>query len=346
MKSDQPEPPVKCVVWDLDDTLWEGVLLEDDEVTLSRGREELIKALDSRGILHSIASKNEHDFAMAELNRTGLWEYFLYPQINWNAKSASIKRISEALNIATDSILFIDDEEFERDEVTSVSPDVRCCDIGGADQLFNALNIDSYPVTEESRQRRQMYCDEQKRKLAEAGFEGPTEAFLATLGMELTIRNARDEDLERAEELTVRTNQLNSTGLTYSYEELAVLRTSPRHDLLIAELRDRYGDYGKTGLALIERSKKVWHLKLLLMSCRVMSKGIGSVLLNHIMHGAKDAGVRLQAAFIRNERNRRMLVTYKFAGFKEIGTNGKTMTLEHDLTGVRQTPEYVRLKIL
>src|SRR5579863_9689303 len=86
-------PSIKCVVWDLDNTLWDGVLLEDEQVSLRPGVLEVIKTLDSRGILHSIASKNDRAAAMNKLAEFGLSEYFLYPQINWNSKAASVREI-------------------------------------------------------------------------------------------------------------------------------------------------------------------------------------------------------------------------------------------------------------
>ena len=90
---------IKCVVWDLDNTLWQGVLLEDESVTLTEGIREIIVELDKRGILQSVASKNEFNTAMKKLQQLGLDEYFLYPQISWNSKSSSIQAIAKALNI-------------------------------------------------------------------------------------------------------------------------------------------------------------------------------------------------------------------------------------------------------
>ena len=91
----------------------------------------------------------------------------------------------------------------------------------------------------------------------------------------------------RAEELTVRTHQLNTTGYTYSYEELDELRHSPDHLLLIAGLDDVFGSYGKIGLSVVELGPQSWTIKLLLMSCRVISRGVGTVMLTHIMKLAK-----------------------------------------------------------
>ena len=103
---------IKCIVWDLDNTLWNGTLLEGDDVRLRDRVRETLLELDSRGILHSIASRNHAGTALARLREFGLEEYFLYPQINWGSKAASIGVIAESLNIGLDAICFIDDDPF------------------------------------------------------------------------------------------------------------------------------------------------------------------------------------------------------------------------------------------
>lgn len=340
---------IKCVVWDLDDTVWDGILLEDPEVRLRPDVVEIIKTLDERGILHSIASRNDHDAAMARLREHGLDEYFLYPQINWNSKAASVAQIAQDINIGLDAVAFVDDQPFEREEVAFSHGKVLCLDSRRLDDLLDRPEFTPRFITEDSKVRRRMYMADIRRNREEAEFVGPTEEFLATLGMELTIAPAREADLQRAEELTVRTHQLNTTGYTYSYEELDELSRSPHHKLLVASLTDRHGMYGKIGLTLIECGPevwpKVWTIKLLLMSCRVMSKGVGSVLLNHIMALAREAGVRLRAEFVSNGRNRQMLITYKLSGFKEIAREGEAAILEHDLSLIQPFPDYVDVRI-
>jgi FkbH-like protein len=152
-------------------------------------------------------------------------------------------------------------------------------------------------------------------------------------------------DLQRAEELTVRTHQLNSTGYTYSYEELDSFRKSDRYKLLIAGLEDKYGTYGKIGLVLIECQENLWAIKLLLMSCRVMSRGVGSVLLNYLVRLAKHNGKRLQAEFLTTDRNRMMYITYKFAGFKEAETKENFVLFENDFSLIQPLPGYMQIKI-
>ena len=334
---------VKCVVWDLDETVWQGILLEDRQVTLRPGIAEIVKALDERGILQSIASRNDREQALAQLKAFGLDDYFVYPQINWNAKSASIQAIAQALNLGLDSFAFIDDQAFERDEVLSAFPQVLCLDAAEIAALLDQPAFTPRFITEDTRRRRLMYLSNIEREKAEAAFAGPSAEFLATLGMVFTIEPAAEGDLKRAEELTLRTNQLNTTGYTYDYDELSALSRSLAHLLLIAGLDDKYGAYGRIGLAVIERGPEIWTLKLLLMSCRVMSRGVGSVLLGHIMRRAKAAGARLRAEFIPNGRNRQMLITYRFAGFREIHQEADMSILEHDLADIPPDPPYVRL---
>jgi len=139
----------------------------------------------------------------------------------------------------------------------------------------------------------------------------------------------------------LRTNQLNSTAVTYSYEELAAFADSPDHLLLVASLTDRFGTYGTIGLALVAKNHPVWTLKLLLMSCRVMSRGVGNVLLNHIMRLAAEAGARLRAEFIPTDRNRIMFVTYRFAGFRPAGKRDNVDLLEAPLDDVPPPPDHV-----
>jgi FkbH-like protein len=345
-RSPAPERAVKLVVWDLDNTLWRGVLLEGDHIVLADGVAEIIRELDARGILQSLASKNDATLAMAKLAEFGLSDYFLYPQINWNSKALSVKEIAGAINIGLDTIVFIDDQAFERDEVRFSLPQVRCMDAADLPRLLSLPEMKPRFITEDSKLRRQMYLSDIKRQQAEGEFTGPKEEFLATLGMHLTIAPALEADLRRAEELTLRTNQLNTTGYTYTYEELNELRRSKRHKVLICGLTDKYGTYGKIGLAVIECEERHWVIKLLLMSCRVMARGVGTILINCILRLARDAGVGVRAEFIPNDRNRMMYVTYKFAGFKEAERSEAVIILEHGCDKIQELPTYANIEVI
>jgi FkbH-like protein len=337
---------IKAVVWDLDNTVWDGVLLEDDAVTVRPSVVEHIRRLDRMGVLNSVASKNDRDTALAKLAELGIADLFLYPQVNWNAKSSSIRLIAKAFNLGLDAFAFVDDQEFERAEVAHEVPEVTCVDVVELDGVLARPDFHPRFVTDESAQRREMYRSQITRDELERDFVGTNHEFLASLEMTFTIEAARREDLQRAEELTVRTNQLNSTGRTYSYDELDALRESDDHLLLVASLTDKFGSYGKIGLALVEKGEAVWHLRMLLMSCRVMSRGVGMVLLNHIMRLAADAGAALRADFVETGRNRMMQITYAFAGFREASRDGARVVLEAGSAQLQPPPEYVRIDIL
>lgn len=336
---------IKCIVWDLDNTVWDGVLLEDEAVILRPEVARHIKRLDEMGILQSVASKNDRGVAMAKLAELGLSDIFLYPQVNWNSKSSSIQLIAKALNLGLDAFAFVDDQEFERAEVAHELPAVTCVDITELDAALRRPDFRPRFLTDESAQRREMYRGQIARDELEQEFVGTNEEFLASLGMRFTLERAKQQDLQRAEELTVRTNQLNSTGHTYSYDELNALSESPDHLLLVASLTDKLGSYGKIGLALVEKGEQVWQLRMMLMSCRVMSRGVGMVLLNHIMTLAKEAGVALHADFVETGRNRMMQITYAFAGFREVSRDGSLVVLGADLAALQPPPPYVEIEI-
>jgi FkbH-like protein len=343
MFTEKSRKMIKCVVWDLDDTLWYGTLLEDDTIVLREGMIEIIQELDRRGILQSIASKNDTETALKKLQDFGLCEFFIYPQINWNSKVTSIKTIAEAINISLDTVAFVDDQIYEREEVHFSLPEVRSMDVVEIAHLLDMPETQPRFLTEDTKRRRLMYLSEINRKEAEKAFQGPATEFLATIDMRLTIARAHADDLMRAEELTLRTNQLNTTGYTYSYEELDQFRKSSQHDLLIARLEDKYGTYGTIGLALIERQAERWIIKLLLMSCRVVSRGVGSVMIGYILRQARQAQVPLYVEFIPNQRNRMMYVTLKLAGFKETLQEDHQMLLMHTTREIQQFPSYITM---
>lgn len=345
IKSDMMEQAViKCVIWDLDNTIWDGILLEDNSVSLKPRIKEVLEELDRRGILHSIASRNDYDDAMAKLQEFGIADYFLYPEIRWDAKSLSIRKIQEHLNIAYDTLLFLDDQAFELDEVASTHEDVWCLDSRHYLELLEHPRLKPRYITEDSALRRRMYQSDIVRRKQEEEYVGPKESFLQELDMVLEIAEAQEEDLIRAEELTFRTNQLNATGETYTVESLDAMRKDGHHKILVCELTDKYGSYGKIGLAVLESEHDVWNLNLLLFSCRVMSAGVGSIFLSFLRNAARDNNVRLTADFRDTGRNRMMRIAYMVAGFseKEQHEDGTTL-LENDLTEVPPIPNYCKI---
>lgn len=312
---------IKCLVWDLDNTLWQGILLEGDQVWLPDAVRQVIVELDARGVLHSVASKNDREIAWERLEHLGLAEYLVLPQIGWGPKSNSVRRIAEGLNFAHRTVAFIDDQPMERAEVSFHLPDVRCYPAQWASMLPQLPEFSPTVTTVDSRHRRQMYQAGFRRDAERAEFTGPDEDFLRSLELVMRIGRATEEDLSRVEELTIRTSQMNATGVYYSATTLRDLLADPRHEVLTVTLTDRFGPHGAVGILLLEKHPAgekyaaVWHLKLLATSCRVVSFGAGSTILNWLINQAAVAHTHVVADFRATDHNRMMEIAYRFAGF-------------------------------
>ena len=266
--------PVKVVVWDLDETLWTGVLAEDGAAGVKPRPEAVaaLEALDQRGVLQSIASKNDLAEAVAALEGFGLAHYFLHPQVAWTPKSDGFARIAKALDLGLDSFVFIDDQPFERGEVVAAHPMVRALEHTAVAGLLDNPWFD-LPVTPESRRRREMYRAEADRG---AAFEDVGTDYLAFLrGCEIVLdaRALSAPDLERVYELSQRTNQLNFAGTKFARDAVERL-AQPDPDRLALTLRcaDRFGDYGLIGFAVVDLQAGV--LSDFFMSCRVQRKRV------------------------------------------------------------------------
>ena len=340
---DPDDDAIKCVVWDLDDTVWEGVLLEEDTVRLRDGVRDVLETLDRRGIVCSIASRNDRELALQKLEELGLASYFLVPQIGWGDKSTSIQRIAAELNIGIDSLAFVDDQPFERDEVRQRCPAVMCVDASDIRRLLEIPRLMPRAVTDDSRSRRLMYHLESDRRQAQQGFTGSTEDFLASLGLVFTLWPLGDDDLERAAELTKRTHQLNSSGRVYSEEMLADRRRSGSDMLLMAALSDTYGPYGKVGFCHVERGPAVWTIRLLAMSCRVAARRVDAALTAHLLRQAAAAGARLRIDYVPNGRNGAVLDTFRRLGFTEIESDGAALLLEAPRGHTGAMPSFVTI---
>lgn len=274
--------PCKCVVWDLDNTLWDGILVEDGPATvrLRAGIASILKELDERGILLSIASKNNHDEAMTVLRRFGLGDYFLSPQISWDPKSESIRRIATSLNIGLDAILFVDDSSFERQQVQSVCKDTMVLDAVEYQSILQRPDC-QLPVTEESKRRRVFYRDQEHRERTQKDFHGEYVAFLRECNLRLTIRPMTEANLERVHELTQRTNQMNFSGNRYTRDHLRRLLARTDVDAYVLDCEDRFGSYGTVGFCLIEQREIC--MTDLMFSCRIQAKRVEHAFLSHLI---------------------------------------------------------------
>ena len=282
----QPAAKVKCVVWDLDNTLWNGTLIEPDDpktLTLKPGVRELMEALDHRGIVQSVASKNDYAAAMAVLEQLGIADYFLYPQIHWNPKSGSVERIAKSLNIGIDSLALIDDSAFERNQVASEWPQVRTYDVTEIGDLLNRPEFD-VPATEESRNRRAMYRAEEKRNTLMNAEHTDIADFIRKCNLKLHVFTPTTEDEKlRCYELVVRTNQLNMSGVKYTSEEFETVLTRSGHKNFAFSCTDDFGEYGIVGFGQYRVEDDTMVFTEFAMSCRVAGKFVESALFAHLL---------------------------------------------------------------
>lgn len=304
--SPAPAPRVKVLAWDLDRTLWDGVLVESDPATLALrpGVRELIETLDARGVLQTVASKNDAAQALPVLERLGVADYFLFPAINWGQKSESLKRIAAELNLGPDAFALIDDSPFERAEVASALPQVRVYAEDMVARLATLPEFD-HPATPEARARRASYRTEARRRETAAAFRGDYGAFLASCGMRMRIFRPRSAaERARCLELLRRSNQLNLRTFRYDEASFAALLADPAKQCVAFACADRFGDYGIVGFASLDRSASDPLLLDLVISCRVARKRVEHALLLHLARQARAAGAgHLLARFVPTDRN-------------------------------------------
>jgi FkbH-like protein len=312
---------VKCIVWDLDNTLWDGILVEDgpEHIKVRPGVVDVIKETDGRGILHSIASKNNHDEAVEVLRKHGLDEYFLYPQIGWQAKSQSIAKIAQLLNIGTGSLAFVDDQVFEREEVASLHPEVTTIDAAEYEVIAQRPECQA-PITDESRARRQMYRTQLKREADLDAHHGDYFGFLRACEMEIHIWHLSDENLRRVYELAQRTNQMNFSGSRYKEDQLREIMASRNLETCVISCNDRFGEYGIVGFAVIDLEKPA--LIDLMFSCRVQSKRVEHAVLTFLLQRFVTAeGNDFYANYRRTDRNAPSGKVFEEMGFESLSEN-------------------------
>lgn len=311
--------PVKCLVWDLDGTVWRGTLLESDDCRLRTGVRGVIAELDRRGVLQSVASRNDPDLALPLLRRKRLAGYFVQPQIGWDSKVRSLNAVSASLGVSLDAMALVDDEPFERQQVERLLPGVRSYPAEITDRLLEFPEFSPTVISSESRARRATYQGMAARESASHEGGMSHAEFLLWCGTELTLRRAEREDLPRILELLERTHQLNATGVVWPEHEIASWLGSADRRVYVAQLRDQFVDYGRIGVAVCRVSPAGWELVVFLLSCRVLSRGIAGYFLAWVRGRAAAEGAhRLSAVYRPGPRNARMRTLYGLSGLSPV----------------------------
>jgi methoxymalonate biosynthesis protein len=309
---------IKCVVWDIDNTLLAGTYLESagqppapDPALLSAARE-----LDRRGIVHALASKNPPDAADYVAEQTGL--PFAAAECGWGRKSEAIGRILADLGLSPDAVAFVDDDLLERAEVASAWPELLVLSPEEATEAVSWPEFSPAVITDEGRRRGQLYAARRRRQEEARAYGGSRDDFLRYAGTEVAIGPAAAADLPRLHELSVRTHQFNTAAGPASEAELAAAQQAGR--LTAAWLRDHFGDDGLVGGALVRPAAGEWTADRLMMSCRALGRGVLDALLTWLIRQAAAAGAaELAIPCLVTDRNVPLRLALAAAGFRAAG---------------------------
>jgi FkbH-like protein len=316
-------PRRKCLVLDLDNTLWGGVIGEDGLLGIQLGHESIglayrefqmaALALSQRGIILAVCSKNNPNEALTVLRNhpdTILRpEHFACMEINWHAKTENLRRIAQKLNIGLDSLVFWDDSPVEREIVSHQLPEVLVVDVPDdpSDYAIHLLDLecfDTLSLTEDDSRRSQMYRQQAQRELYfEQSQSDSLEKLYSSLDIVVTISQASDFALPRIAQLTQRTNQFNFTTRRYSNSEVQALASDSNYRLYSLQLQDKFGDVGIVGAAIIRQELGYWHLENFLMSCRALGRSVEDTFLAYLVSKAKGNGTQLTGYFRPTQKN-------------------------------------------
>jgi len=343
-----PAAKVKCVAWDLDNTLWSGVLIEDTPEGC-RVRDEavdLVRKLDERGILQTVVSKNNHDDAWKLLTELGLAEYFLYPAITWGQKSRSLQQVADSLNINIDTFAFIDDSPFERAEVQAALPMVRVFSDEDVNRLLDLPEFD-VPVTEMSKRRRLSYREQEQRSVMQASFGGDYVEFLRSCEMKMRVFTPQDDSaIKRCLELIQRSNQLNLSGRRHSAEEFGELLAAPGVLAAAIACVDRFGDYGIVGFATVDERPETPVVLDFVLSCRVAQKRVEHTFFAWLARREAARGARtLRAELTKTPRNAPLIKVFDDLPFTLIAGEDSKLLLEQSLEEAQEPDDIIELRV-
>jgi len=304
VQSTNPAAKVKCVAWDLDNTIWDGVIGDDgpENVTIKESSVKLIKQLDEMGVLNTIVSKNNFDIAWNKLVEISIDKYFLYPAINWGRKSQSLLAIAKKININIDSFVVIDDSSFERSEISTALPMVRVFDVVEVPNLLRRSEFD-IPMTAESNKRREFYQIDSNRNDIFASWSGNYDEFLKDCGLKMSIFSPKaEEDVSRCVELIQRSNQYNVSGIKRDREYIDNILNSTEYNSFGYRVEDKYGKYGIVGFASFKITSDEYQLTDFVMSCRVAQKKVERAFLNWFCNRLPEGSI-LRINVTKTNRN-------------------------------------------
>ena len=276
-------------------------------------------------------------------------EHFAAMVINWSDKAANLRQIAQQLNIGLDAIVFIDDDPMNRDWVGSSLPEVLTVEMPAdpsqyARTLLGLPDVQTIALTAEDRKRGRMYYQERQRTQLHEQTQS-LDDFLAQLQMEVLITDADQMAIPRISQLTQRTNQFNMTTKRYSESQVADMAAAGDHMVLYLSLKDRLGDSGIVGVAIVRKDPETWEIDTLLMSCRILGRQAENALMAELTRRAADGGAKqLVAQFIPTKKNVVARDYYQKMGLKKVSeeANGRTIWAYNLSEGPMPWPDGVK----
>ena len=328
----------KCAIVDLDNTLWGGVIGDDGLEGIQIGElgqghaftefQTWLKELKNRGVMLAVCSKNDEANAKEPFLRhpemvLKLDDFSAFVA-NWEDKASNIRRIQKELNIGLDSMVFFDDNPFERNLVRTMLPEVEAPELPEDPAEYTAFArmqnlFDTNSYSDEDRVRTERYRAEKSRTELSAGIDN-SDDYLKALGMKAVCAPFDAFHIPRIAQLTQRSNQFNLRTVRYSEQEIEEIAANPRYITRYYTLRDRFGEHGLIAVVILEKRENELFVNEWLMSCRVLKRGMEQFIADSILRAAREAGVaRVVGEYIPTPKNAMVKDLYASMGFRPLG---------------------------
>jgi len=352
----------KCIVLDLDNTLWGGIIGEDGLEGIKLGPtpegrpfwefQKCLLSLFQRGIILAINSKNNAEDALAAFREHPYMvlkeEHFAALKINWNDKISNMKAIAQEINIGLDSLVFFDDDKMNRMMIREALPEVSVVELPDDPSLYlktlmEMNDFSVFSITQEDKEKGHMYAQQRKRRELQE-FSSDITKYLRALEMVVTIKKDDLTSVPRIAQLTQKTNQFNMTTRRYSEQETECFAAGDRHMVVSAKVEDKFGDNGLTGLAIVEKGKDQWRVDSFLMSCRIIGRGVEDAIIAYVVEEAKKEEAKsLVGEIIPSKKNAPARGFYKGRGFRMVKEGDGMEIWEYDLGTGFGFPEFMKV---
>ncbi|MBS6202589.1 MAG: HAD-IIIC family phosphatase [Firmicutes bacterium] len=326
----------KSLVLDLDNTLWGGIVGDDGPENLEIGQEtnmgqvfaefqSYVKLLKDYGVMLNVASKNEEENALAGLNHPAgvlRLDDFLLIKANWEPKSLNIEQIAQQLNILPDSLVFADDNPAEREIVRQQTAGVTAPEIGRPEDYIRVLDRGGYfevtSLSDDDRKRNEMYQANLKREQQQASFADYAD-YLRSLEMTGVVRPFEPVYMGRIAQLTNKSNQFNLTTQRFTQAQIEQMAADEKYITLYGKLADKFGDNGVVSVVIAEKDGNCAHIRLWLMSCRVLKRDMELAMLDGLAERCLAEGIStLYGYYYPTAKNNMVREFYGQLGFERI----------------------------